>query len=48
MEQLGGFARYSNRLDCERGADPDGPRDANTMFGYLGIEMPRQRVGLES
>lgn len=40
MEQLQLFAGYTNRLDYERGADKDDPRDANTMFGRLGVEIP--------
>ena len=40
MEQLQRFAGYTERLDYERGADPNEPRDANTLFGRLGIEFP--------
>ena len=40
MAQLQRFAGYTNRLDYERGADNNDPRDANTMFGSLGVEFP--------
>lgn len=41
MEQLARFARYENRLDYERGADPDdGSRSCATMFGSFGVDLP--------
>lgn len=40
MDQLKLFAGYTYRLDYERGADPNDPRDANTMFGRLGVDIP--------
>jgi hypothetical protein len=41
MDQLKLFARYENRLDYERGADPDSPgRSGDMMFGKLGVTIP--------
>lgn len=41
MEQLKRFAVYVHRLDYERGSDDMGPRDGNTMFGHLGVDVPK-------
>jgi len=48
MAQLQRFAGYTERLDYERGADPNDPRDANTLFGGLGVELPPHWKRLEA
>jgi hypothetical protein len=48
MDQLKAFAGYTNRLDYERGADPNDPRDANTLFGRLDVAIPPHWKRLET
>jgi hypothetical protein len=48
MAQLKVFATYTYRLDYERGSDDYGPRDGQTMFGKLGVEVPDHWIRLES
>jgi hypothetical protein len=48
MKQLSRFARYTYRLDYERGADPNDPRDGETMFGSLDVPIPEHWTRLPS
>jgi hypothetical protein len=48
MDQLKAFAGYTNRLDLDRGADSTEPRDANTMFGRLGVAPPGHWTRLDA